>query len=88
MKPSPVQLLQLTFRKVCVELDEKHCPSEPPNPLTSPFSFEELRSRRMLELASERRRLLKKAMSTSLTLSSSWITKFGMAKKGNASPPT
>lgn len=40
MKPSPVQLLQLTFRKVCVELDEKHCPSEPPNPLTSPFSFE------------------------------------------------
>ena len=40
MKPSPVQLLQLTFRKVCVELDERHCPSEPPNPLVSLFSFE------------------------------------------------
>lgn len=40
MKPSPVQLLQLTFRKVCVELDEKHCPAELPNPLTSLFSFE------------------------------------------------
>ena len=40
MRPSPVQLLQLTFRKVCVELDEKHCPAELPNPLTSLFSFE------------------------------------------------
>lgn len=40
MKPSPVQLLHLTFRKVCVELDERHCPTEPPNPLTSMFSFE------------------------------------------------
>lgn len=40
MKPSPVQLLHLTFRKVCVELDERHCPAELPNPLTSMFSFE------------------------------------------------
>lgn len=40
MKASPVQLVQLTFRKVCVELDERHCPSEPPNPLMSTFSFE------------------------------------------------
>ncbi len=40
MKPSPVQLLQLTFRKICVELDERHCPAELPNPLISLFSFE------------------------------------------------
>lgn len=39
MKPSPVQLLQLTFRKVSVEVDERHMPEEPPNPLLSVFSF-------------------------------------------------
>lgn len=39
MKLSPVQLLQLTFRKISVELDERHCPSDPPNPLLAPLSL-------------------------------------------------
>lgn len=40
MKPSPIQLLQLFFQKVSVELDEQHAPEVPPNPLTNFYSFE------------------------------------------------
>lgn len=38
MKPSPVQLLQLVFDKVLVELDPNHAPPEPYG-LSAPFSF-------------------------------------------------
>jgi hypothetical protein len=40
MKPAPLQLLQLIFRKVSVEVDERHAPEEPPNPFTSIFVFD------------------------------------------------
>ena len=40
MKPAPLQLLQLMFRKVSVEVDERHAPEEPPNPFTSIFVFD------------------------------------------------
>lgn len=40
MKPAPIQLLQLMFRKVSVEVDERHAPEEPPNPFTSIFVFD------------------------------------------------
>lgn len=40
MKPSPVQLLQLTFKRVCVEIDQAHAPAEPPNPMTTVFIFD------------------------------------------------
>ncbi len=40
MKPAPLQLLQLIFRKVSVEVDERHAPHEPPNPFTSIFVFD------------------------------------------------
>lgn len=40
MKPSPIQLLQVMFRHVRVELDPDHLPPEVPNPLTSVFSFD------------------------------------------------
>lgn len=40
MKQSPIQLLQLTFRKVLVEIDPQHAPNEPPNPMTSVFIFD------------------------------------------------
>lgn len=39
MKPSPVQLLQLAFDKVSVELDAKHAPQQPYG-FAAPFSFE------------------------------------------------
>lgn len=39
MRPSPVQLVQLAFDKVSVELDSKHAPQEPYT-LISPFSFD------------------------------------------------
>ena len=39
MKSSPVQLLQLLFEKVAIELDERHASTEPPG-VTPPFSFE------------------------------------------------
>lgn len=39
MKIAPVQLLQTRFRKVCIEVDERHVPTEPPNPLTTVFDF-------------------------------------------------
>jgi hypothetical protein len=38
--PSPVQLLQLFFKKLAIELDEAHAPSDPPNPLTTIFGFD------------------------------------------------
>ena len=40
MKPSPVQLMQLMFKHVKVELDPTHLPAEVPNPLTSVFTFD------------------------------------------------
>ena len=40
MKASPVQLLQLMFKHVKVELDPEHLPAEVPNPLTSVFTFD------------------------------------------------
>jgi hypothetical protein len=40
MKPAPIQLLQVMFRKVSVEVDERHAPEEPPNPYTSIFVFD------------------------------------------------
>ena len=40
MKPSPIQLLQLMFKRVSVELDAKHLPPEIPNPLISAFTFD------------------------------------------------
>lgn len=40
MKPAPLQLLQLMFRKVSVVLDERHAPEVPPNPYTSIFVFD------------------------------------------------
>lgn len=40
MKASPIQLLQLMFKHVKVELDPEHLPAEVPNPLTSVFTFD------------------------------------------------
>ena len=40
MKPSPIQLLQLTFKRVNVEIDPAHAPDEAPNPMTSVFVFD------------------------------------------------
>lgn len=40
MTPSPVQLLQLMFKQVRVELDPKHLPAEVKNPLTSAYTFD------------------------------------------------
>ncbi len=40
MKPSPIQLLQLFFKHVRVELDPERAPSEPANPLTTAFVFD------------------------------------------------
>lgn len=42
MKPSPVQLVQLMFKHVKVELDPVHLPEEIPNPLTSVFTFDDV----------------------------------------------
>lgn len=40
MRPAPLQLLQLVFKKVSVELDEEHAPKEPINPFTTIFVFD------------------------------------------------
>jgi hypothetical protein len=40
VKPSPIQLLQLFFKQVRVEVDPAHIPAEPANPLTSAFVFD------------------------------------------------
>jgi len=40
MKPSPVQLWQLMFKHVRVELDHQHQPPEIPNPLISAYTFD------------------------------------------------
>ena len=40
MKPSPIQLLQLFFKHVRVEVDPERMPQEPANPLTSAFLFD------------------------------------------------
>lgn len=40
MKPSPIQLLQLTFKRIHVEVDPEHAPADPANPLTTVFVFD------------------------------------------------
>lgn len=40
MMPSPIQLLQLTFKRVAVETDPRHAPPEAPNPMTTVFVFD------------------------------------------------
>lgn len=40
MKASPVQLLQLFFKKVDIEHDPEHAPVDVPNPLTNIFTFD------------------------------------------------
>lgn len=40
MKPSPIQLLRLTFKHVNVALDPLHLPPEIPNPLEAVFTFD------------------------------------------------
>ena len=40
MKPSPIQLLRLTFKRVNVALDPVHLPPEIPNPLEAVFTFD------------------------------------------------
>ena len=40
MKPSPIQLLQLTFKRIHIEIDPEHAPDEPANPLTTVFVFD------------------------------------------------
>lgn len=40
MKPSPIQLLRLTFKHVNVALDPVHLPPELPNPLEAVFTFD------------------------------------------------
>ena len=40
MKQSPIQLLQLTFNRVHVEIDSEHAPAEPTNPMTTAFVFD------------------------------------------------
>lgn len=40
MKPAPIQLLQVLFKKVQVELDEEHAPLEPRNPFATTFVFD------------------------------------------------
>jgi preprotein translocase subunit SecB len=40
VKPSPIQLLQLFFKHVRVEVDPDHIPAEPANPLNSAFVFD------------------------------------------------
>jgi preprotein translocase subunit SecB len=40
MMPSPIQLLQLTFKRIAVEIDPRHAPPEAPNPVTTVFVFD------------------------------------------------
>lgn len=40
MKPSPIQLLQLIFKRINIEIDQAHAPAEPPNPMTTVFIFD------------------------------------------------
>jgi hypothetical protein len=40
MMPSPIQLLQLTFKRIAVEIDPQHAPPEAPNPMTTVFVFD------------------------------------------------
>lgn len=40
MKIAPLQLLKVDFKKVCVEVDERHAPKEPLNPLIEAFVFD------------------------------------------------
>jgi hypothetical protein len=40
MKSAPVQLLQVMFKKVSIEWDERHAPQTPPNPFTTSFTFD------------------------------------------------
>lgn len=40
MKTAPIQLLQVAFKKVQVEVDDQHAPPEPINPFTTIFVFD------------------------------------------------
>ena len=40
MMPSPIQLLQLIFKRIAVEIDPRHAPPEAPNPMTTVFVFD------------------------------------------------
>jgi hypothetical protein len=40
MKPSPIQLLQVTFKRVYVEIDKEHAPEGSANPMNSVFLFD------------------------------------------------
>lgn len=40
MISSPIQLLQLSFKRINVNLDPRHAPAEAPNPLTNIFVFD------------------------------------------------
>lgn len=51
MKASPIQMLQLFFKKVDVELDPQHAPAETPNPLTNVFTFNGVTLRTEVTLA-------------------------------------
>lgn len=55
MKASPVQLLNVVFEKLSVEYDHTNAPAEPPNPLTSVFSFEGVTLHTNVGIAEEER---------------------------------
>lgn len=42
MKPSPIQLLQVLFKHVRVDLDPGRVPDELPNPLTAVYTFDDV----------------------------------------------
>lgn len=51
MKPSPLQLLQVFFRHVRIEVDPEHLPEDPPNPLVSIFVFDDVDIRSQIGIA-------------------------------------
>ena len=50
MRPSPIQLLQLLFKHVRVEVDPEHAPTEPANPLAWVFIFDGISIRTEFEI--------------------------------------
>jgi hypothetical protein len=51
MKSSPIQLLQLFFKRVRVDYDEQHAPAEPLNPYTTVFTFDGVTLRTQVGMA-------------------------------------
>lgn len=51
MKRSPLQLLQVFFRHVRIEVDAEHLPEDPPNPLVSIFVFDDINIRSQFGIA-------------------------------------